>query len=291
MAGDIVYDVILGSNTVRQVLKSDYQPNLEDVVGMASGAVDPSEVMAGKAEPQATFETSDLAGFLAALSISAGAHVSAGTITIPWNKRAQGGSFAGAGANSRINGTHGLIVPTRISCGQDDEAAIAAAMVHFYSTDGFAAAATISNSQNLAATAFTGQYTLGPAKVNGTALGELLSIAVNPGITVEVKRHNGGNYPTLVHITQRRPTIDLTFEDISEIPAIGFAAMTSAAVWFRKRSSVGFVADATEQHVKFSFTDGLVIPQGISASGIQAGAVTLRLKGEALTASAAAAID
>ncbi|HSG72504.1 MAG TPA: hypothetical protein VLA12_18980, partial [Planctomycetaceae bacterium] len=66
--------------------------------------------------------------------------------------------------------------------------------------------------------------------------------------------------------------------------------MTGATCYMRKRSGVGYVADVTAQHCKFTFTDGLITTDGIQASGTGSGTCSVRLYGEGLTVSAATAI-
>lgn len=289
---ETVYDAVLGALTLKQVIRSSYSFNGTPIAGTASGAPDVSVYFGGVAEPQATFESADIDGVLAGLSLTAGLHVSSGTITIPYAKRAQGGTFAGAGTNNRLNGTNGLIIPTSLRCNQDDEAAIAELMVHFRSTDGITVPVTVSTDQNLAAQTFNAQFGLGPGSINGTAIPELVGVSINPGITVEPQRVNGGIYPSSLFITQRRPSIDFVFEDMDALSTYSaqFTVMTAAIAYFRKRSGVSYVADATEEHIKFSFADGIITTESISAQGVGRTQATLRCFGEALTVDATSAI-
>lgn len=288
-----VYDAILGSSlTLKQVTRTDYQPNLTVIAGRASGAVDPSEFFGGPGEPMASFDSMDVAGFLAAVSVSAGLHVSSDTIRIPWNKRANGGTFQGTLSHAELDATNALIVPTQFSANQGDEGASVSVDAHFYSTDGTTVPVTPASSQTLASQSFNAMYSLGTGTINGTPIPELVGVVINPGITVTKQSINGWNWPESLFIQTRDPYIDFIFEDMDAIDTYSptFTVGTAAVAYFRKRSGVSFVADATAQHCKFSVADSLIVPQTISHSGNTRGRATLRVYGEALTASGASAI-
>lgn len=294
MAAHAVYDAVLGvGNALKQVMSSAFNANVNVIAGSASGAPDPSDYFIEETMPVAAFETFDVAGGLGILSITAGLYVAAGTITVPWNQRTNGGTFASGSAHFRINGTDALIVPTTISANQGDEGVGMGIAVHFLSTTGFAVPVTLSTAQALASQSFNAQYAFGPAYYGGSNVPECVGWAVNPGIVVEKSTTDGGIYPTRAYIVLRRPTIDLIFEDFDALSSFGVmhGAMTSAAVYGRKRSgSSTFVADATAEHLKFSFANGVSSTETIQATGVNRGKLALRLHGEALTASAASAI-
>lgn len=289
---DVVYDAVLGALTLKQVTRTAYSLNGTPIAGMASGAADPSEYFGGRADPSCTFESADVAGVLGGVSVTAGLAIASGTITIPWNKRSNGGTFAGSGSHVALSGANGLLIPTRFSANQDDEAAMAELQLFFRSTDGATEPVAEATSQTLAAQSFNAQYALGPGSINGTAVPELVGVSINPGITVEPQAVNGGIYPTALFITMRRPTIDFIFEDLDALATYSaqFTAMTAAIAYFRKRSGASFVADATEEHIKFSFADGIITTETVSGSGVNRAQATLRCYGETLTASAASAI-
>lgn len=289
---ETVYDAVLGALTLKQVMRSSYSLNGNPIAGTASGAPDVSEYFGGPSDPQATFESADIAGILAGLSVTAGLHVLTGTITIPYNKRANGGTFAGATANAQLNATNALIIPTAFRCNQDDEAAIAELMVYFRSTDGVTVPVTISVGQTLAAQSFNAQYGMGAGSINGAAIPELVGISVNTGITIDPQRTNGGIYPSALFIKDRRPSIDFTFEDLDALATYSaqFTVMTAAVAYFRKRAGVSYAADGSLVHIKFSFADGITTTETIQAAGTNRASATLRCYGETLTATPTSAI-
>jgi hypothetical protein len=294
MSAHAVYDAVLGTgNALQQVESSSFQANIQPIAGTASGAPDPSDYFIGASAPMARFATTDVAGALGFLSATAGLFVSNGTITIPWNQRTNGGTFAGSTSHARLNGTYALIVPVSCSASQDDPMIRLTIDVHFISSDGFTAPVTISTGQSLAAQSFNAIHTFGGVYYGGSQIVESVGWTVNFGIEVEKSSADGGNFPTRVYITNRRPTIDIEFEDLDSVAAVDVLAeaMSSAAVYARKRSAGGiFVADATEQHIKFSFANGITSTESIDANGTSRARAAIRLHGEALTVSAASAI-
>lgn len=294
MAAHTVYDAVLGSgNALKQVESSSFQANITPIAGTASGAPDPSDYFIGPGMPVARFTTTDIAGALGFLSATAGLFVNNGTITIPWNQRTNGGTFAGSTAHARINGTYALIVPVSISASQDDPAIRLTIEVHFLSSDGFTAPVTISTAQSLASQAFNVIHTFGGVYYAGSQITESVGWSVNFGIEVEKSSHDGGNFPIRAYIVNRRPTIDIEFEDLDAVATTDILAeaMTAGAVYGRKRTAGGiFVADATTAHLKFSFADGITATESIEANGTGRAKAAIRLYGEALTASAASAI-
>ena len=295
---ETVYDAVLGSgNALKQVRSSQYSPNGNIILGSASGAIDPSHLYGGPANPTVLFETGDVAGALGLMSVSTGLHVSSGTITIPYNKRANGGAFAGTSSHMTISGANALIIPVQISGSQDNEAVILTVQVIFYSTTGLANPVTFNTGASLAAQSFNVMYDFGPVYADlgsGSAqIAEATGWTVNTGLVVVPRRYNGGVYPSKLFIVQRNPTIEITFEDFDDAAAFGtvYDALTSCAVYGRKRADGGtHVADATEEHVKLSFATGISDIRTLGGSDRTNGQASIMLTGKALTAAVTSAI-
>jgi hypothetical protein len=290
---DVVYDAIIGAVNLRQVKKTSFKGNVQAQSLRVSGGVDPSAMYVVSGEPRATFETMDIAGAIVGLSIQSGLNVAAGTLTIPWNRRANGGTFAGGANNFTLTGANGLAVINSIGASQGDEGAVAEIELCFLSTDGLTSPIAANVNQTLASQAYNAAYAMGPFYLNGSQLSQVVSVKVNTGIKLTLKRYDGSVYPTIAFIETRDPTIDITFENADAISAQGplFSAMTSAAVYFRKKSDGGtFVADATAVHAKLSFATGLTEIQGIDGDGNSNGSATLRLVGKQLSATSTVAI-
>ncbi len=281
-----VYDAVLGANSLRQVVSSQYSANGRVIVGRASGGVDPAALYGGQAGPAASFDSADVAGALGFAGVATGLILSSSTITIPFNERANGGTFAGALSHSVISATDGLLIPTQIAASQDSEAVIASLALLFISSNGLVDPITINVNQSLAAQAFNSQFAMGPVYFGGSQVPEAVGWRVNPGIQVEGVSYNGGIYPTALHITGRNPTIEILFEDFASAATFTgqYQAMTSAAVYGRLRTDGGtFAADASLVHLKFSFAAGITNMDTLGGSGLNNGQVSVMLYGKALT--------
>jgi hypothetical protein len=291
----VVYDAILGSgNNLKQVQSSNYRGGLQPVVGRASGAADPVFYAVGRTDPSCSFQSQDVGGALGILSISAGLYVSAGTITIPYHLRANGGVFGSGSVNYTLSGTNALIVPTSIEASQDQPGVAISIDCHFLSTDGVTAPVAANVNQALASQSFNALWGFGPVYFGGSQIVDAIGWTVNPGITVVMKTQDGGVFPTQAYITLRQPTIDIKFRDLDTANSVVGAisgSMTTAAVYAMQRTAGGeFALSSSTVHLKFSFGAGMTGMETISANGVEDATAAVRLYGETLTASAASTI-
>ena len=153
-----IYDGIFDSLNIRQVQNTDYQPNLETAVGRYSGGLDPQQINIIKGDPVISFTTTDLATVLAGISVTAGlALTSAGTITVPFQSRASGGTFLGSSSHKTLSATLGLLVPMELSASQGDKKG-AQLKLELYpaSSSGLANPVAMNTGATLAAQAFVG---------------------------------------------------------------------------------------------------------------------------------------
>lgn len=294
-----IYDAFLGSLNLRQVSSSSFNPGATISVQRVSGGQLPSFITAGAASPRASFSSMDLFGALTAIDLSAGLHISAGTIVIPFQQRAQGSTFTGAGANQTITAANALAVITGVEAAQSGDGASVSIDVIFRSTDGVTNPVTLNVGATPSAQAFVGSYGMGPVTARMGAESAIAQIAqvtrfsVSPGLGVAVMSYDGGNYPTLITIDTQDPTIDLTFEDFTAASRFlsDFTSLTSITVFLRKKVDGGsFVNDATASHISFTLTGGMVTLQSITAGATGNGSVTLKFTGKSIAKSLAAAI-
>jgi hypothetical protein len=289
-----VYDVQIGTdNLVRQVVSTNFSPNIRIEAGRVSAGVDPSEHFVVDGAPTCRVQSMDLAGVLGILSATAGLDLdSDGNIDLPYQFRLGGSTFAGTLAHSIIRGTAGLVIPTSAGVNQGDPGSVIDFMVH-YESDGFTDPVSQVDDQTLTAQAFNAMFGLGPAVVDAAALVGVMGHTVNFGISIEPEKTDGAIYPVTHFIVTRNPTIDIRFRDFDSLAAVKpmFEAMTSLAVYHRKRAPGStYETDVTAAHVSFSFADGIKQITDISGSGNQPAIPTLRCHGEALSVSTTATI-
>lgn len=291
---DVVYDAIVGAVALKQIKRTSFSPGAQLQADRMSGAVDPAVFFLQGAEPRATFESMDMPGVIAGISATAGLFVSAGTLTIPFNRRANGGTFAGGSTNFTLTGANGMAILQSLGAAQSDEGAVASIELCFLSTDGLTIPVAANVNQALAAEAYDASHAFGPAYLNGVKLTQVVSTRVNTGVALTVKRYDGSVYPTIAFIQTRNPSIEITFENFDAINTYGplFAAPTACAVYYRQKSPGGtFATDITATHVKASFgAGGMSAVQSAEASGNANGTATLHVVGTALALTAASTI-
>jgi hypothetical protein len=287
-----LYDAVLGALALKQVTNVDFSANGEPLEGIVSGGIDVAEYFGGPADFRASFDTEDLASVAAVSNIAtAGLAVASGTITIPWQKRADLSTFASGSNHYTLSGTNALIVPSRFDLPAQDNASASLECV-FVSSDGDTVPVGVNVSQALASQSFVGLYGLGPVSVNGTVLTEVLGATITPGIRLDARMYEK-NYARNVHIIARRPVIEIRTYDLPGLSALGpaWGVGTACVVYARRRSGVSWALDAATSHVKFSFADGIIKPvAGLSGAGNGDGTRTLRFFGESLVVTGSSAI-
>lgn len=281
-----VFTATLGSLTLNQVMSSNFSANGTPVEGVTSGAVDVAQYFGGAIDFRASFESDDLASVAAVANVAtAGIAVSSGTITLPYQIRANKGTFVSGANNYSLSGTNGLIWPNSFSLPAGGDATVSLECL-FLSSDGDTIPVTVNTGVTLSAETFQSKFTLGPVSVNGTALNDVTGVTVSTGIEVTPLFYRF-NYAPFAFIARRRPVIDITLYDLDDLNALGagWGAGTALVVYARKRAVTGFVDDATAEHISFSFADGLIQPvASVAGEGVGGNSTrTLRFMGESLT--------
>lgn len=142
------------------------------------------------------------------------------------------------------------------------------------SSDGVTAPLTVTGSAAMTAPTMLDElFTLGPIKINGTAVGGVKSLNIDFGLQVMVESGDGDVYPSFVTIQAVQPK--LTFRTLSVQKALSanigqFAAQgaTDSVFYLRKLAKNGArVADATTEHISFTLDDGLLSMRPIEANG------------------------
>jgi hypothetical protein len=287
------FTATLGGLLLNQVRSNGFSANGEPAEGMTSGAVDVTDYFAGQVDFRAQFESDDIASVAAVSNVAtAGIPVLSGTIAIPYQIRANLSTFGGSGDHYKLSGTNGLVVPTSFTLPAGGDATVALECV-FLSADGDTIPVAVNTAQSLTAEAFQAKYSLGPVSVNGTVIPNVTNATVTPGIELQVQFYRF-NYATDAFIVRRRPVIEITTHDLPTLSSLGagWGTGTALVAYARKRSTTGFVADATAQHVKFSFADGVVkAVSGITGAGVGDNSTrTIRFVGESLTVTGGVAI-
>lgn len=292
---DSTYDLFLGSgNNIRQVLRTNYGPNSAVIPAHMSGATAPTNIYGGPAEQTLSFDTADLLGLLTAISVSTGLLLSADVITIPYNRRANGGTFAAGASHFALSATDGYAYLTAIAAAQDNPAVIASGEFLPFSTTGLLDPIAANKNTTLTAAAFVSQYDFGPVYFNSVQVPQAVGWSFSPGFVVRSRRFDGANFPTAHYLVRANPSITIVFEELDDIADVFsglFATITTADVYARKRTDGGIhVVDATAEHVKLSLAGGISAVETLDVSEQGSAQVGVRLWGKTASHSTASAI-
>ena len=291
MAGEALYDVIFGAATLRQCtnVRVEERPNV--VRDRISGNYATSQVSVIDSQPMVSLTTQDIKTSLANLTLAGGLSVAAGTITIPFQQRSAGGLFAGGSNNNTVAATHGVAVITELSGRQGDAGGVTANVeIHLLSSDGTTHPYTINTNQSLAASAFTGSYSMGPVTLDPTGVGVLAEVdritawTVSPSNNVTRYLYGADDFPTELDVTEVNPTASFTFADLDTAQSFATTIEDFAAInlWAKARAANGrHTANASAAHIKIAFADGVKILEVIEGS--DRGRVTGTVRIEAAT--------
>ena len=287
-----VYDAILGSGlTLRQVVDGGWTTTIEESIALHSGGIDPQQIYQGDAEQAATFQTADLVGVLGGIDPASGLLVSTG-ITVPFRKKASGGTFAGTSSHFASSCSNGLVICSELSASKEQESgdspgAVATVMAHAISSSG-ADPITASTGNSLASQTFNGQFVMGPVVIDSTAVTDVLSVSVSTGITLDKWRPGKGDYPTRIYIASRRPVISIELEDLDSFVSSGgfslgaFAISSGVDAYFKKRADGGGYASGSV-HGKASIGAGVGFAEQINGGTTGHASGRVRLVGKAMT--------
>lgn len=299
---DVVYDAILGTGPtyLRQVVSSEFNENIDLLEGRESGNPYKADQFIQSAHPEAQFSTMDIGNFLSIFGIE-GSLLDGLDVAVPYNKRANGGTFGGDGTNFKVSGveTHPvLLIPQSITFPRLGPV-VAQGVAHFLSVDGVTKPYAIAVNQDLDAQAFVAMYGMGPCYVNSTRIDSLVGVTINFGIELSEKQHfEGSPYPTKMFIEQINPSIEFMVEDFDQVATFEAVNVTQLSAYIRKRTSGGtYVANNTAGHCKIGLTTaggstakGMAVAQAVRASDTKHGNAALRITGCRLTSSSASAI-
>lgn len=194
----------------------DPQPGIEALMAMAGGSVNPLLYATAFTEPKVKMTARDLQAILAGVSITNGWAIDT-SATIPYEKRANGGDYAGAGTNFTLTGTQGLLYVEEFGAKQDDKEGADVVLTYCATWDGTNLPLVTNVSQNLTGTpGVAAIHALGPCNFQGIigGLPGVTSVRVKTGIEVKFVRADGELHPRIVVIIKRVPTIEVELFNI-----------------------------------------------------------------------------
>ena len=304
-------DVLGGSSVTlggirRQMVRTGTEVRQETV----SGAVYSQFQAVYAGTPMAEFSTVSIARAMDAIGLSGIAIAAASQtgLTLYGNKKAQGGTRAGSGANISYNIKEGILVPRRITVDHQGDAVLDAECLVTY--DGTNAPIVQANTANLLSSIEDDQrYTIGPIQL-GTVTGDKITLSqiqrleIDFGINASAEGSDSDIYPTFATINDiARPVIRITTLDLTQLVASNGIPLhgkdldsSHTIIYLKKRARVtasGFVADGTEVHISFVPLIGCAYHVDIGDYGSSGGngAATIEIPLIASSAAAPLAMD
>jgi len=232
--------------------------------------------------PKMEFDVESIGSWLDLCALGGTSIDGLGNGLIFWSAQlAQGSSIAAAGNHRSLTMKSGILVPRSLTVSTQGNAALTyEALVTWDTTND---PYVIADSQNLPSVPLIAEtYALGSLALGGVTLDKLASVTLDFGIELDVDP-GAGIWPEGVSIKSTIPKLTVRGQDpewlkSTNIPLAGLACThANSILYLRRRSSTGFVADVTAQHVKFTFDGTVHVPEPFSASGADAGETNLEL--------------
>lgn len=258
-----------GPIVISQISEHSHNEGVEMLLTGSMGKLSDQFGALQRAEPIATFTTTDIKAVLDILSASGApvyAIASAKPIDLWYAELDETGFIKTSGATHvKISVTNGLVVPRTLPVDHQGEARITVE-VHAISTDGVTNPITITTGAAAPPTtaAPTSVWTVGPYKIDSTLYHDVQSLNVDFGINVLKLGGSGSVWPTYGGVNRPwRPIIRVDVLDVSQLDTVGETGRTAIAAttvfFLRKKAAdgAGNVADGTAEHISFSIYDGV----------------------------------
>jgi hypothetical protein len=193
--------------------------------------------------------------------------------------------FAASSNHRSFTFKKGVVVPKTISVQHRQDAKLTFDVVPIY--DGTNNAVVIADNASLPSiTIAAARWTLGPIIIGGDTLTEYTGLEIDFGNTVETGSSESDQDETHVAVRTHEPKITITGIDplwfSGTVVGLGgsVVAQSTDAIYLRKRAqdAVGFVADATAEHIKFTPCGLAAVNQAFRAQAQRIGETTIEVK-------------
>lgn len=287
--------VSIGSNSINQIKGVRISPQIAKMFEYGSGEVDPTFAGIDSEEPIITFSSTAIKKVLAAVDLNTGVAASGSAkFSFYFQQMAPGGTRLTGSTALKIDVSAGLACIAGIT-GRDGSPARASVMAYAASTDGETSPLTYTANVAVPTLAATDQlYTIGPATINGAAVGGVESFDFDPRISVRRNRGDGEAYPTFTYISRRGseqdgPSIILSTRHLEKAAtgsAIAISSTTTVALRAMKNGGTREALSALK-HILFTANAGSVIVNELGAEDGDEGLLTLDIAGVSTSGTAA----
>lgn len=263
-----LYPITIGSTTIVGVSDIGVDPGHEDTRPLSDGRPEPVFAALAASRPRFTFSTLNVAGALAAI----GENGTRQSVDVYDALIGDGVGFQSGGSHVKHSLANAHTVITSINApGGGGNASLTAVSAGYSSTSTEPYSMTPSSSLPSVASWNTSLFAAGPVKVNGTAITGILNVTINFGIDLVEDMSDSHIWPKDVRIISKVAGVTLETNDPEMIKNAmtnaagvhrGIKALASAGleIFLKKRSAVGFVANATAEHIKLTLAVGNAEP-------------------------------
>lgn len=263
--------------TLSQALTRTVNPRTNVIYNSGAGQFTPSFAGVAGVSPEVTFDTTEIARFLAAVPVLTGLAINTGNTYTGAEIYYEGKQDMGGRVGNLLSFKHvvtkSMLVGRTISVEQGGEARLSATLMAL-SSDGTTAPMSSVDLVTAPNPVYaTEKYTIGPVVVNGVGINSVVGVTIDFGLEIVASMEAGQPYPKFVTINRLEPRITIRTNDVSQLTSLPFTGtnLTSGAtVYLRKFQTSSIVyADNQAQHISFALPagQGIIIPGSGSASG------------------------
>ena len=272
MVGGITQLGLSTGTTVRgDALSGEVFNRFQSLISQAPAAQYTS-LMVGLAIDQAGLSGTDVDGLTGGVQLHAQLH-------------ADGGTRGGATSHRKLSINDGILVPRRLTCDHQGDAAITYEVLAAY--DGSNDPIVILDAQSLPTAPDDNQrFTIGPVTIESVTIDHIRGFELDFGLNASTEGADSEYWDRFVSVKTIQPTLTLRGVDpewlkAANIPLLGKnATHANTAIYLRKRADGGtWVADNTAEHIKFTMAGLCYIDGAFDANGQALGETSLVLQG------------
>jgi len=260
-----MHALVTPAGTIPQIRSRELNPGIERLLVIGDGKINPE--FYGLMARNPMIKCSTLAINAAMTAIGQKMYSFSGAATTAYMaKLVNGGGYAGSG-HAKMNGSYGVIIPRKLSVRHNKEATFDFDLC-WLSNDGITDGFSYTNSAvSLPSLAVASEvFTLGPVKINGTAISGLTGWDYDFGIQERIEGSGGEVWPTFGGYVSQSPKISVTSKDAQLYDRVAMSGTaqggTASTFYLQKVTSTGRVAAGTASHIKMSMTAGQFEPGG-----------------------------
>jgi len=248
--------------------------NNEELVGYSSGHIHPLFRGVNSQSPGVTFTSTAIGQVLDAIIAGGDNYIrdlSAGNTDVEYRQgKSLGFRYATSDAyNERLRLAKAFLSWDTIAADHGRDARISCRLVGLYDLTN-APMVQVGSGTLTGVPAITSFYTLGPVKVNGSWLESDIGWSLASGLTYEEGGSSGLLWPTYGGGQQLNQVLTLTRrgKPWGGLSSLG-SAITSLVFYLRAKAAdgQGNIADGTAQHIKFTATNGVLLPDTATGAG------------------------